>query len=87
MSSQTGGTAMKAKADAQRGTPTIPVPAVSKLTSASVSVATNNDAITDAQLQELAYKLCEERGRVDGNDLQDWFEAESILRERGKLAA
>jgi hypothetical protein len=37
--------------------------------------------------RELAYKLYEERGRVDGNDLKDWLEAETILRERGKLEA
>ncbi len=36
---------------------------------------------------ELAYRLYEERGRVDGFDLQDWMEAEAIIRERGKLAA
>jgi hypothetical protein len=72
---------MKAKAHVQRETPTIPVPAVSKLASATARLASNNDVITDAQIQELAYKLYEEPGRV-GNDLQDWFEAEAILRER-----
>jgi len=31
--------------------------------------------------------MLQEHGRVDGNDLQDWLEAETILRERGKLEA
>jgi len=40
------------------------------------------DAIAETQTQELAYGLFEKRGRVDGDDLTDWFEAEAILHER-----
>jgi hypothetical protein len=44
-------------------------------------------AVDDNQIRELAYRLYEERARIDGNDLQDWFEAESLLRGQSKLAA
>ena len=29
-----------------------------------------------------AYQLYELRGRIDGHDLEDWFQAESELRQR-----
>jgi|HubBroStandDraft_6_1064221.scaffolds.fasta_scaffold1298849_1 hypothetical protein len=41
----------------------------------------------ERRIGELAYRLYEERGRMDGFDLEDWLEAESIVRENGKLAA
>ena len=78
---------MKTKIHAQPETPVAPFPVVSQLALAPASIAAKKDAITDAQIQDLAYKLYEERGRVDGNDQQDWFEAEAILREQGKVAA
>jgi len=37
--------------------------------------------------RQLAYQLYEERGRVDGRDLEDWLEAEAILQQKGKLVA
>ena len=77
---------MKTRIHAQPEMPAAPVPVISKLALATASAATN-DVVTETQIQELAYKLYEERGRVDGSDLQDWFDAESILRDRGKLAA
>jgi hypothetical protein len=44
---------------------------------------------THAQIEEYAYRLYVERGRVDGSDLDDWFTAESELRSRteGLLAS
>ena len=78
---------MKAKVHAQPEMPPAPIPVVSQLALAPAIVAEKSDAVTDTQIQELAYKLYEERGRLDGNALQDWLEAETILRERGKLAA
>ena len=30
-------------------------------------------------IAELAYQLYEQRGRQDGHDLEDWFEAENRL--------
>lgn len=30
----------------------------------------------------MAYDLYEQRGRVDGYDLEDWFEAERIVTQR-----
>lgn len=78
---------MKTKIHSQPEMSAPPVPVISKLAFASASVATTIDVVTDTQIQQLAYKLYEERGRVDGSDQQDWFEAESILREHGKAAA
>jgi hypothetical protein len=47
--------------------------------------------ITEPDLQgkirDLAYQLHVQRGCVDGRDVEDWLEAESILRQGGKLAA
>lgn len=47
--------------------------------------------ITERELQsrvrDLAYQLYVQRGYVDGHDLEDWLEAESIIRQGGKLAA
>ena len=81
--SLTGVTAMEAKTRVQSE-----ISAVSESFLAFVaSVAAKDDSVTDTEIRELAYKLYEEHGRVDGSDLQDWVEAETILRERGKLEA
>jgi len=34
----------------------------------------------EAQIRELAFGLYEERGRNDGHDVEDWLDAESIVR-------
>ena len=41
----------------------------------------------EQQIRELAYQLYEQRGRADGYDVEDWMEAEAIIRQRGKAAA
>jgi len=38
------------------------------------------------RFRELAYRLYEDHGRVDGYQLEDWIEAESIIRQGGKIA-
>jgi hypothetical protein len=78
---------MKANIHTQSEMPVALIPVVSQLALAHASIAETNDAVTETQIQELAYKLYEERGRIDGYALQDWLEAESILRERGEPAA
>lgn len=78
---------MKTRIPAQSEVPATPSLVVSHLAPVPTSVAIDNAAVTDTQIRELAYRLYEERERIDGKDLQDWFEAESILREQGKLAA
>ena len=79
---------MKTRVDVPSDNPLAPLPVISKLALAAASVTTDRGVASgDAQVEELAYKLYEERGRTDGNDQQDWFEAESILRERGKSAS
>ena len=32
-------------------------------------------------IAQVAYELYEERGRVDGHDLEDWLNAEAIVRK------
>ena len=44
-------------------------------------------AWTPGTVAEVAYRLYEERGRVDGYALEDWLEAETIVRLYQKLAA
>jgi len=44
-------------------------------------------AAVEMKTRELAYSLYEKRGRVDGDDLKDWFEAEALLRVRAKRPA
>ncbi len=39
------------------------------------------------KIRELAYQLYIERGSVEGRDVEDWLDAESIISQRGKLAA
>ncbi len=41
----------------------------------------------EAQIRELAYWLYEERGGTGGSDLQDWLEAEAMIRRKSKIAA
>lgn len=77
---------MKTKATSHIDTPAVPIPVASKLVLSPLN-APKHDAITETQIRELAYRLYEERGRIDGNDVQNWLEAETILRERGKLVA
>jgi len=35
------------------------------------------------RIQRLAYHLYEQRGKVDGSDLEDWLLAESELTKKG----
>ena len=45
----------------------------------------NQDGISDAAwnlISRKAYELWEQRGRQDGHALQDWLEAERIVREQ-----
>ena len=48
-------------------------------------------SITEPDLQsrirDLAYQLYLQRGCVDGHDVEDWLEAESIICQGEKLAA
>ncbi len=36
------------------------------------------------RVEELAYALYEQRGRKDGHDLEDWFNAEQRMMEQGR---
>jgi hypothetical protein len=35
-----------------------------------------------AEVAQVAYELFERRGRTSGHDVEDWLEAERIVRER-----
>jgi DUF2934 family protein len=50
-------------------------------------VDTQSRAVSDADrtlVAELAYGLYEQRGRKDGHDLEDWFEAERYIMTQGR---
>ena len=38
--------------------------------------------VDDGEVTRVAYELFERRGREDGHDLEDWLEAERIVRAR-----
>lgn len=43
--------------------------------------------LKEEEVRELAFRLYVNRGRVDGKALEDWLEAEKILRSKGTAAA
>ena len=61
------------------------LPAPTGATSGPSSHVVEGDHI--AEIRNLAYALYEERGHVDGRNLDDWLEAEDIILQRGKTAA
>ena len=61
------------------------LPAPTGATSGPSSHVVEGDHL--AEIRNLAYALYEERGHVDGRDLDDWLEAEDIILQRGKTAA
>jgi hypothetical protein len=40
--------------------------------------------LNEIEIRELAFKLYEARGRADGQDVQDWLQAEAIIRDGRK---
>ena len=41
----------------------------------------------EQQIQQRAYESYEQRGRTDGHDLDDWFQAEYEIKDRQAKAA
>lgn len=41
----------------------------------------------EEQIRRRAYDLYEQRGRVDGHDMDDWLQAEAELSGKSKTAA
>jgi hypothetical protein len=39
--------------------------------------------VSQGEIALLAYELYQQRGRMDGQALEDWIKAEAILRQRG----
>ena len=44
---------------------------------------TTDNAVDREEIQRLAYRLWEQRGKEPGSPDDDWFRAEEILREAG----
>ena len=40
--------------------------------------------VSQNEVAQAAYELFERRGRVHGHDLEDWLEAERIVRQRAQ---
>jgi hypothetical protein len=64
-----------------------PILSVPILSHAPSSVLEPKEEGRTSNIRELAYRLYEERGRLDGRDLEDWLEAEAILQQEGRLVA
>lgn len=73
---------MKFKERARPESVSAPLPAALQAT----PVLAEYDRLHEEMVRELAYQLYEQRGCMEGYDLQDWFEAEAILRQRGLAA-
>jgi hypothetical protein len=57
-------------------------------TSDPISTGTEQHAPErEEQIRRRAYFLYEQRGRVDGNDVDDWLRAEAELKGKSKTAA
>lgn len=63
--------------------PSLPVSILTR----SIVTEANDKTLQVAEIRELAFRLYEERGRADGHEVEDWLEAEAILRNQGKQAA
>jgi Protein of unknown function (DUF2934) len=70
---------------ALRREPELPRTAAPKSSVESVPPAP--DKGIESRIRELAYRLYEQRSRRDGHDVQDWLEAEAIIRGRRNIAA
>ena len=69
-------------------TPSIATASIPRIVAPSDEITTSNlGEDRDSEIRELAYKLYEERGRIEGQTLQDWLDAEAIIRQGGKVAA
>ena len=51
----------------------------------SLSGKTSAEAVAE-QIRIRAYELYEDRGREDGHDMEDWFEAEAEITGRTRTA-
>lgn len=78
---------MKSKVHASSKAICVPLPISSSISQMTGTLGEEYHAVDDKQIRGLAYRLYEERGRIEGNDLQDWFEAEGLLRGQSKLPA
>lgn len=50
------------------------------VTEAPDSHAESHKSISHEQVAELAHRFWNERGRVHGHDVEDWYRAEELLR-------
>jgi len=60
---------------------------VAPLLTAAVGAVSKVTTSSDADIRELAFQLHELRGRRDGRDVEDWLEAEAMIRSQPKQAA
>jgi hypothetical protein len=70
---------MTPKAHVRQEVPSVPLPIAAP---ARPVLTDDPDRLHQELVGELAYPLYVERGCIDGHDLQDWFDAEAILKQR-----
>jgi hypothetical protein len=72
---------MRGKTKKTGSSKTTPTAAASAPTAASVKTPVELSEDLWERIAKKAYELWEQRGRQDGNDLRDWFDAEAIVME------
>ena len=67
--------------------PSKPAPPGEHLEPNAIDSIDTSTASQEKQIRELAFWLYQERGFTDGHHVEDWLEAEAIVRNRSKRAA
>ena len=59
---------------------------VAAISTTGVAEISNETGSNEAKTREMAFWLYEERGYRDGHDVEDWLEAEAVIRSQAKHA-
>jgi hypothetical protein len=63
------------------------IPPVSAISPGIASPVDVQEQLVQEQIRVRAYQLYEERGKIDGHELEDWLQAEAELRPSVRVAA
>ncbi len=79
---------MGSRVRAERKTAQLPAPArvASQREAAGAQAGAASPMVSQADVAQVAYELFERRGGTPGHDVEDWLEAERIVRARRRAA-
>lgn len=79
---------MGSRVRAERKTAPLPAPArlASQREAAGAQGRAVSPTVSQVDVAQVAYELFERRGCVSGHDVEDWLEAERIVRARRRTA-